>query len=250
VSANHETGAVAATGLSPQYHLAHHFDTSDQQFESNRMGVWLFLVTEILFFGGLFCAFAVFRSWYFNGFVEAHHQLSKMMGATNTVVLITSSLSMALAVRAAQTSNKKLVNGLLWFTFLCACAFLFIKYLEYHHKFEVGNLPGPYYTYKTLVPTDAAQLADMVRGHLPAVFPDAFASGRSGGLFFAVYFMMTGIHGVHVMIGMGLILWIIRRNKKGHFSSRYYSPVENVGLYWHLVDLVWIYLFPLLYLVG
>jgi cytochrome c oxidase subunit 3 len=203
--------------LSPQYSVAHHFESADQQFESNRMGVWLFLVTEVLFFGGLFCAFAVFRSWYFDGFVEAHHHLDKVMGALNTLVLITSSLTMALAVRSAQVSNKKLTGLMLWITFLCAAGFMVIKTFEYSHKFHDGLLPG-----------------------------GAF----SAGIFFAVYFMMTGVHGTHVLIGMGLILWLILRNNKGHFSSRYYSPVENVGLYWHLVDLVWIYLFPLLYLVG
>jgi cytochrome c oxidase subunit 3 len=212
--------------LSPQYHVAHHFESADQQFESNRMGVWLFLVTEVLFFGGLFCAFAVFRSWYFEGFVEAHLKLDKVMGALNTLVLITSSLTMALAVRAAQVSNKKFADVMLWITLICAGVFMVIKYGEYSHKFHDGLLPG---------------------GSFSA---EGFADPQGAGIFFAVYFMMTGVHGTHVLIGMGLILWLIIRNRKGHFSSRYYSPVENVGLYWHLVDLVWIYLFPLLYLVG
>jgi cytochrome c oxidase subunit 3 len=218
--------SAGETSLSPQYHVAHHFDTADQQFESNRMGVWLFLVTEILFFGGLFCAFAVFRSWYFDGFLEAHHHLDKVMGAINTVVLITSSLTMALAVRSAQTSNTKATSVLLTITLLCAAAFLVVKYFEYSHKFHDGLLPG---------------------GAFKAT---GFEHPNGASLFFAVYFMMTGIHGLHVVIGMGLIAWILLRNQKGHFSARYYSPVENVGLYWHLVDLVWIYLFPLLYLVG
>jgi cytochrome c oxidase subunit 3 len=225
VSAPSEGGA-AAEGLSPQYHVAHHFDTADQQFESNRMGVWLFLVTEILFFGGLFCAFAVFRSWYYDAFYEAHHHLDKVMGGINTVVLITSSLTMALAVRAAQTNNKKAVRWLLAFTLACAATFMVIKYFEYSHKIHDGLLPGKYFT------------------------AEGFATGHDAGLFFAVYFMMTGVHGLHVLIGMGLITWIMVRNEKGHFSSRYYTTVENVGLYWHLVDLVWIYLFPLLYLIS
>jgi cytochrome c oxidase subunit III len=212
--------------LSPQYTVAHHFDTADQQFESNRMGVWLFLVTEILFFGGLFCAFAVFRSWYFDGFVEAHHHLDKVLGAINTLVLISSSLTMALAVRSAQTTNKVMVRWMLAITFLCAAAFMYVKYGEYSHKWHDGLLPG-----------------GMFRA-------EGFSDPKGAGIFFAVYFMMTGVHGLHVLIGMGLITWVFIRNEKGHFSSRYYSPVENVGLYWHLVDLVWIYLFPLLYLVG
>ena len=221
-----EHNAVAGEGLSPQYHVAHHFDTADQQFESNRMGVWLFLVTEILFFGGLFCAFAVFRTWYLPGFLEAHHHLNKTLGGVNTLVLITSSLTMALAVRSAQVSNKKATTILLAITILCAFGFLFVKYFEYAHKIHEGLLPG---------------------GNFKA---EGFEHANQASIFFAVYFMMTGVHGLHVVIGIGLIFWIMIRNMKGHFSGRYYSPVENVGLYWHLVDLVWIYLFPLLYLVG
>jgi cytochrome c oxidase subunit 3 len=221
-----EHNATSSAGLSPQYHVAHHFDTADQQFESNRMGVWLFLVTEILFFGGLFCAFAVFRTWYLPGFLEAHHHLDKVMGGINTLVLITSSLTMALAVRSAQTANQKATTILLALTIFCAFIFLVVKYFEYSHKIHEGLLPGGMFT------------------------AEGFLHPKQASIFFAVYFMMTGVHGLHVVIGIGLITWILVRNTKGHFSGRYYSPVENVGLYWHLVDLVWIYLFPLLYLVG
>lgn len=210
---------------SPDFHVAHHFDSADTQFDAGRMGVWLFLVTEILLFGGLFCAFAVFRSWYFSSFVEAHHHLDKVMGAVNTLVLIGSSFTMALAVRASQTSNKKLAALMLQITLLCAMAFLVVKYFEYTHKFHDGLLPGKFF------------------------HGEGFSSPHPG-MFFAVYFMMTGIHGLHVVIGMGLIMWVLIRTMRGDFSSRYYAPVECVGLYWHLVDLVWIYLFPLLYLVG
>jgi cytochrome c oxidase subunit 3 len=141
------------------------------------------------------------------------------------VVLIFSSLTMALAVRASQVNSKKVASALLWVTFVCAGIFLVVKYFEYSHKIHDGLLPGKFFS--------AAGF------HTP--YPD---------IFFAVYFMMTGVHGLHVVIGMGLILWIILRTNRGDFSSKYYAPVENVGLYWHLVDLVWIYLFPLLYLVG
>jgi cytochrome c oxidase subunit 3 len=212
-------------GLSKDFHVAHHFDSADTQFDAGRMGVWLFLVTEILLFGGLFCAFAIFRSWYFAAFVEAHHHLDKVMGGINTMVLIFSSLTMALAVRSAQTNNPKQTNLLLLVTLVCAGAFLVVKYFEYTHKFHEGLLPG---------------------GHFHG---EGFKT-KEAGIFFAVYFMMTGIHGLHVVIGMGLIAWILLRNMKSEFSSKYYAPVENVGLYWHLVDLVWIYLFPLLYLIG
>lgn len=210
---------------SPDFHVAHHFDKADTQFDAARMGIWLFLVTEVLFFGGLFCAFFIYRGWYFESFVEAHHSLDKQMGALNTLFLITSSLTMALAVRAAQMTKKDQATRMLAVTFLLAGAFLVVKYFEYGHKIHDGLLPGAMFTaqgFKTAHP----------------------------GTFFAIYFVMTGIHGLHVLIGMGLILWILLRNMRGDFSSRYYAPVEGVGLYWHLVDLIWIYLFPLLYLVG
>jgi cytochrome c oxidase subunit 3 len=210
---------------SPQFHVAHHFDSADTQFDSGRLGLWLFLVTEILFFGGLFCAFFVFRSWYFDSFVEAHHHLDKVMGGVNTLFLITSSLTMALAVRAAQTSNKKLTTIMLAATIVFACGFLVIKYFEYTHKIHDGLLPGQFFS------------------------AEGFTS-KHAGIFFAIYFTMTGVHGLHVLIGIGLIMWILLKNLNGDFSSRYYAPVESVGLYWHLVDLIWIYLFPLLYLVG
>lgn len=208
-----------------ELHVAHHFDSADVQFDAARMGVWLFLVTEVLLFGGLFCAFFVFRSWYFADFVEAHHHLDRTLGAVNTLVLIGSSLTMALAVRAAQMDDEKLVTWLLAVTLACAGVFLAIKFVEYRHKFHEGLLPGRYFT------------AEGFHGH-------------HAGIFFAIYFMMTGIHGVHILIGMGLIGWVLGRNRRGDFSSRYYAPIEGVGLYWHLVDLVWIFLFPLLYLTG
>ncbi len=221
----HEHHAPAHGTLSPDFHVAPHFDTADQQFDSGRMGVWLFLVTEILFFGGLFVAFFIFRSWYFSSFVEAHHHLDKVMGAVNTVVLIFSSFTMAMAVRSAQANEKGKTVGLLAVTLLCAGAFLVIKYLEYSHKIHDGLLPGKWFS------------------------AQGFTTPHPG-IFFAIYFVMTGIHGLHVVIGMGLILWVLLRAQNGEFSSRYYAPVEGVGLYWHLVDLIWIYLFPLLYLVG
>jgi cytochrome c oxidase subunit 3 len=207
------------------FHVAHHFDKADTQFDAGRMGIWLFLVTEILFFGGLFCAFAVFRSWYYPDFVEAHHHLDKVMGATNTVVLICSSFTMALGVRSAQEGKKERTTAMLALTILFACIFLVIKYFEYSHKFHEGLLPGQWF------------------------HAEGFKTAHAG-IFFAVYFMMTGVHGLHILIGIGLIAWVLMRNQRGEFGSRYYAPVEGVGLYWHLVDLVWIYLFPLLYLIG
>ncbi|MBI5542667.1 MAG: cytochrome c oxidase subunit 3 family protein, partial [Deltaproteobacteria bacterium] len=200
-------------------------DNADAQFEANKLGVWIFLVTEILLFGGLFVAFAVFRAWHLPAFVEAHHHLDKVMGAVNTVVLICSSLTMALGVRAAQRSKTRQTAAFLALTLAFAATFLVIKAFEYQHKLHEGLLPGAYFTAQGFT------------------YPAA-------KIFFGLYFMMTGIHGLHVVIGMGLITWVLVRSLRGQFSSRYYSPVESVGLYWHLVDLIWIYLFPLLYLVG
>ena len=225
MSAATTTAASSQQNGSPGWHHAHHFDKPDTQFDAAKMGIWLFLVTEILFFGGLFCALFIYRGWYFDSFVEAHHHLDKQMGALNTLFLITSSLTMALAVRASQTNNQKQTVRLLFATFAFACAFLVVKYFEYSHKIHDGLLPGKFFT------------ASGFTTEHPSVF-------------FAIYFVMTGIHGLHVVIGIGLILWIMFRAMKNEFSSRYYAPVEGVGLYWHLVDLIWIYLFPLLYLVG
>jgi cytochrome c oxidase subunit 3 len=214
-----------ASALSPRFQVAHHFDSADTQFAANKLGIWLFLVTEILLFGGMFLAFAVFRGWYFDAFVEAHHHLDKVMGAVNTVALITSSLTMALAVRAAQRGAKTETTVLLAATIALACVFLVIKFFEYSHKFEHGLLPGRFFHAEGFLHPEAR-------------------------IFFGIYFMMTGVHGLHVAIGIGLITWALVRARRGEFSSRYYAPVEGVGLYWHLVDLIWIYLFPLLYLIG
>jgi len=220
------THAAEATGEGAKdFHVAHHFDKADTQFDAGRMGIWLFLVTEVLFFGGLFCAFAVFRSWYYDSFVEAHHHLDKVMGAVNTIVLITSSFTMAMGVRSSQQGKKQQTSLMLILTIAFAFVFLVVKYFEYSHKIHDGLLPG-------------------------ALFHAEGFKSAHPGMFFAIYFMMTGIHGLHIVIGIGLLTWILLRNMKGEFGARYYAPVEGVGLYWHLVDLVWIYLFPLLYLIG
>ncbi len=201
----------------------HHFATAAQQRSAAKLGMWIFLATEILFFGGVFMAYGAFRYFYPGTFVAAHEHLSVPLGGLNTVVLITSSLTMALAVRAAQLGDRKALVRLLALTLAFAGAFLVIKGFEYHHKFEHGLLPGKFYR------------AEGIAG-LPHIF-------------FGIYFTMTGLHGVHVIAGMGVIGWMLVRARRGDFSARYFTPVENVGLYWHLVDLIWIFLFPLLYLV-
>ncbi len=203
--------------------LAHHFVSTGQQASAAKMGMWLFLGQEILFFSGLFLAYAAYRYFYPETFLHAHEYLNVPMGAFNTFVLITSSLTMALAVRAAQLSQKRALVVNLILTIAFAFVFLVVKYFEYSHKFHAGLLPGKYFS----------------------------AGGIDGvpHIFFGIYFVMTGLHGLHVIAGIIVLAWILRRSVKGEFSHRYYTPVENVGLYWHLVDLIWIFLFPLLYLV-
>lgn len=216
--------------------LRHHFDNPAQQEGAAKLGMWIFLATEILMFSGLFLAYFFVRSSFPEMVLEAHEKLDKVLGSVNTVVLITSSLTMALAVRAAQTNQRKQARWFLLVTLLCAATFMVVKYFEYTAKISHGTLPGNLYH------EHVADLAAGVQGTL-----DRWYGGYQ--LFYGIYFTMTGLHGVHVLIGMGLIVWIMWKNEKGAFSNAYFTPVENVGLYWHLVDLIWIFLFPLLYLV-
>ncbi|MGE4170468.1 MAG: cytochrome c oxidase subunit 3 family protein [Candidatus Margulisiibacteriota bacterium] len=215
---------MSSQGQFIEHHVAHHFDTAEQEFETAKLGMWVFLVTEVLFFGGLFVAYAIFRNMYPEMFLEAHHQLSWKLGGLNTLFLITSSFTMVLGVRNAQLSRSKRSIFYLLVTLLFACGFMCVKYIEYAAKFHHGYLPPHFFHGE---------------GHF-ATMP----------IFFGLYFMMTGLHGVHVLIGIGLIAWLIIRSLRGEFHADYYTPVEMVGLYWHLVDLIWIFLFPLLYLIG
>ena len=208
----------------PSY-LAHHFSDAVQQAESAKLGMWVFLLTEILLFGGLFAAYAVFRSWNPEMFYNAHKHLDVTLGALNTVVLITSSATMALAVRGIRLGRKRQTMILLCGTLLLAAVFLTIKYFEYSHKFHLGQLPGRFYTYTGI-------------------------AGTNPHIFFSIYFAMTGLHGIHVLGGMTVITVMIIKTSKNKFSPEYHTPIELTGLYWHLVDLIWIYIFPLLYLIG
>ena len=204
--------------------LAHHFDTQEQQNNAGRLGMWLFLGTEVLLFAGLFLGYTVYRHFYHETFHEASRTLSIVLGTTNTIVLITSSLTVALAYWAVKTGKNGLGAFLLVVTILCACGFLVIKGFEYHHKFEEGMLPGQFYHYAEI-------------------------TGPGANLYFTIYFLTTGLHAFHVIVGMSVLIWVLARLLKGHFSPGYYYPVELGALYWHLVDLVWIFLFPLLYLI-
>ena len=211
--------------MSDSKYLAHHFTDLDQQVDSAKLGMWLFLLTEILLFGGVFVAYAVFRAWYPEMFFDAHKQLNVWMGAGNTLVLIASSLTVALAIRAIQLNKRQQCVRLLLATIVLAGIFLVVKYFEYAHKIHLGQLPGKFYTFKGI-------------------------EGANPHIFFSIYFLLTGIHAFHIVIGMSLLTWLMLKVKKGEYSSEYYVPIENGGLYWHLVDLIWIFLFPLLYLIG
>ena len=208
----------------PAY-LQHHFSDAEQQHESSKLGMWIFLVTEVLLFGGLFVAYAIFRAWQPEMFHNAHKALDIGLGTLNTVVLITSSLTMALAIRSMQLGSRKQTLVFLATTFMFATVFLVVKYFEYSHKIHLGQLPGSLYTYTGI-------------------------EGTNPHIFFSIYFTMTGLHGFHVLAGMGAIAWMFFRTLGNEFSAEYYTPIEMTGLYWHLVDLIWIFLFPLLYLIG
>jgi len=231
-----------------QPNLAHHYQSYGQQFAAGKMGMWIFLLTEILLFGGLFCAYAVYRANHPEIFIYAHHFLDKNLGAINTAVLILSSFTMAWAVRSAQLNHRKLLMTMLSLTLLCACGFLGIKFVEYKHKWEDGLLWAS--RYDPVGHSEPADQAVEAPDGTEGAPPMAHGEGpRYAGIFFSIYFLMTGLHGLHVLAGMGAITWILVRAAKGHFSSVYFGPVDYVGLYWHLVDLIWIYLFPLLYLI-
>jgi cytochrome c oxidase subunit III len=211
--------------------LRHHFVDLPAQREASSLGMWLFLVTEVLFFGGMFTAYVVYRSTYRTAFEGASNLLDITLGAINTGVLIMSSLTMALAVWAASVGKKKLIILFLLATIALGSAFLGIKVVEYKQKFERHEVPGPHF----VVPHN-----EKTHEVLP----------RQSEMFFSLYFCMTGLHALHMIIGVGLLTWLIVKARADAFSPRYYTPVDNVGLYWHFVDIVWIFLFPLLYLLG
>ncbi len=221
--------ATLATEQPPE--LRHHFANLEAQKEASSLGMWIFLATEVLFFGGMFTAYTVYRSSYRAAFEGASNVLDIRLGALNTAVLILSSLTMALAVRAASQGKKKWIVLFLVATIVLGSVFLGVKVVEYKEKFDRHEVPGPHF----VVPMNEET-------HQPLP--------RQSEMFFSLYFCMTGLHALHMVIGIGLLTWLIVKATKGAFTARYNSPVEMVGLYWHFVDIVWIFLFPLLYLLG
>lgn len=234
-AAEHAAAAPAPRERAP--FLADHFDDMGVQLSTGKLGIWLFLASEVLFFGGLFTAYAVFRGNHPELFRYAHHFLDWRLGALNTAVLIGSSLSAAWAVRLAQLGRRRGLEVAVLVTIALAAAFMVVKGFEYSHKLHHGLAWGA---------------ACRPSPEILAGLPDAARAGpvpRHLGTFFGIYYLMTGLHGVHVLAGIGLFLWILRRARAGHFGPAYWGPVDAVALYWHLVDLVWIYLFPLFYLL-
>ncbi len=218
--------ATAAAGGHEEHpwYLAHHFDNIHVQNHAVRLGMWLFLGTEVLLFAGLFLGYTVYRWLYPGAFDAGSSCLSIPLGTLNTVVLITSSFTVAWAYHAVKHDQIKRGERLLIFTIVCALIFLVVKYFEYRHKFHEGQLPGRWYSFHEI--------------REPGI-----------NIFFAVYFLATGLHAFHVIVGMSVLAWVLWRVRKGKYSSEHYVPVELGALYWHLVDLVWIFLFPLLYLI-
>ena len=213
--------------------LAHQFEDLAQQHDADTLGIWIFLVTEIMFFGGVFAGYAILRWLYFAAFQGGSHILDIRLGAINTVVLLGSSLTMALSVRSAQIGNRRALVLFLILTIILGAAFLGVKAYEYHQKFVEHIVPSLDWSPQGEV---LAQLAPGGLGHAQ--------------LYFFLYFAMTGLHALHMIVGMGLLLWLVVGARQGRFTPQYFAPVEVVGLYWHFVDIVWIFLFPLLYLIG
>ena len=205
------------------------FDTEEQQKDASTLGMWIFLITEIMFFGGMFAVYTIYRSWYPDVFAIASSSLNEIIGAINTGVLLLSSFTMVMAVRAGQLGQQKAIVIFLILTLLFGGVFLGVKAYEWNEKFEEHHIPG------------------QAAFHLDGILPGDQGHAQ---LFFSIYFAMTGLHALHMVIGVGILLYLIVQANKGRFSASYYTAVDVAGLYWHFVDIIWIFLFPLLYLID
>jgi len=206
--------------------LREQFDDSAQQKDASTLGMWIFLITEIMFFGGMFLAYTIYRNAYPNAFAVASSSLNEIIGAVNTAVLLCSSFTMVLAVRSAQLGQRKALIIFLILTLLLGMVFLGVKAYEWNQKFEEHHVPGASF-------------------HL-----DGTPLQGQAQLFFSLYFCMTGLHALHMVVGVGLLTFLIWKSYKGLYTAEYMTPVDMVGLYWHFVDIIWIFLFPLLYLID
>ncbi len=223
----------------------HHFATMDQQADATSFAMWLFLLTEIMFFGGMFTAYLIYRNWYYPAFVAGSHQLSIFWGTLNTGVLISSSFTMAMGVWYAETRRKQGLVLCLIATFVLGLGFLGIKSIEYAEKIEKHHVPGLHYSVKSFV-DPASDKAASEYGDKPL----ALDMARHTELYFFLYFAMTGMHALHMIIGICILGYMIFRARAGDYTDGHISFVENFGLYWHFVDIIWIFLFPLLYLIS
>lgn len=210
----------------PAY-LAHHFEDVEQQHEAVTIGMWAFLVTEVMFFGGFFLAYMAYRLVHPAGFAEASNLLNLELASLNTVILLCSSFTMALAVYAAQTRRKGLLFAMIVTTMILATVFLGFKGVEYYHEFEEGLIPGA-----------------LFHPEEPLEHP------REVELFFTIYFVMTSLHATHMIIGIAIMAVLAWYSLRDRYTQGHYAPIELFGLYWHFVDIVWVFLFPLVYLVG
>jgi cytochrome c oxidase subunit III len=211
-----------------ELYVKHHFANAEQQMDADTLGMWTFLITEVLFFGGMFAAYAVYREMYPGAFAATSEFMNVKIGAANTAVLICSSLTMAMAVRASQLSRRLDLIKYLIGTLIFGIAFLVVKAFEYHAKYVEHLIPGPYFNPEHLAPQFL----------------------HNAQILFFLYFCMTGMHAVHMIVGVGLLTYLLIQAHRNAFSASYFTPVEMIGLYWHFVDIVWIFLFPLLYLIG
>jgi len=214
--------------------LLHHFATEEQQRDASSLGMWIFLGTEVMFFGGLFCAYLIYRGMYFGDFAAASTSINALLGGINTAVLICSSLTVVLAIWAAQTARRGMLLLMLVLTMIFGLAFLGIKAKEYKDKFEEHHVPGATFSFEH----------EQIPSH-----PGEYANPRHAEIFFALYFIMTGLHALHMIVGLGIFIWLFWMAWKGRFTPGYHTPLEVGGLYWHFVDIIWIFLFPLLYLI-
>ncbi len=229
------------------HHVAHQFDSAEQQRQASALGMWIFLVTEVMFFGGLFAGYTIYRGLYPDAWVVGSHLLSIGLGGLNTAVLLVSSLTMALAVHAAQMGKRTATAVFIVLTMLLGLVFIGVKAEEYRGKIEHHLVPGPNFHLTTSHGDEAVEGGAVAHNYEKAL---QVAKPGPVQLFFSFYFTMTGMHAVHMIIGEGLMLWLLLATLKGRFNAAYYAPVEIIGLYWHFVDIVWIFLFPMLYLIG
>ncbi|HEX4286217.1 MAG TPA: cytochrome c oxidase subunit 3 family protein [Terracidiphilus sp.] len=239
-------GAHEAHHEHPPYQR-HHFETMGQQNDATNFAMWLFLLTEIMFFGGLFTAYLIYRNWYYPAFVVASHQLDIFWGSLNTLVLITSSFTMAMGVWCAEMRKQSGLILCLILTFILGLGFLGIKTIEYSEKIEKHHVPGFHYSVQSFTnPASDVEVHKKYPNDQPLA-PDMAARTE---MYFFLYFAMTGMHALHMIIGIGLLVFMIFRARAGAYTTGHVAFVENFGLYWHFVDIVWIFLFPLLYLIS